>query len=237
MGLCFLWESKFYMEVGRWLLEEAPGEGLSSIFNSRWRLLEWKPSNLSLTEKNQYEAIRLPIFKGTVVREFLKGLIKDEDAGGLVTGNREDPGNLDKIGRWLRDLLEKAPTLREELGTAFRKPEAAEGKSTAKNTYETVLYSLLSRDEIGRSADFYGVLVTRSRRFRVVEPGKEWIVVLASLQAGGPREQTLLSDLRASLSELCIGVSRDTLILELERAGLSRSAHDADDAIIVNSGF
>ena len=47
----------------------------------------------------------------------------------------------------------------------------------------------------------------------------------------------LAGEVKESLAELGLAPSRDTLVHELERAGLSRSSHDADDGIEVAAGF
>lgn len=233
LGLGFLWESRFYSELGRWLLDSETEEGLDSIFQTRWDLLYWLPATSGLSTRDQFRRIKGVVYRGTVVRAFLKTLIEDEDVGEV----KDKKHDLVEIGKWLKEKCEPGTDRYRELEASYQDPESADGARTANNTFETILYNLNSRQDFGRGADFYGFLVTRSRRFRVVEPGKEWIVVIASLLAKKPKGNTLLRDLRQELSELCLEVGRDTLIEELERAGLTRSAHDADDAIIVQSGF
>ena len=110
-------------------------------------------------------------------------------------------------------------------------------KPSAKNTLETVRYLLLCRQVHGEDADFYGLLARHGRRWAVVEPGPEWIVVFASLSAKQPGGWANLRQLKDSLKELGLSPSRETVVQELERAGLSRSSHDADDGIDVAAGF
>ena len=145
---------------------------------------------------------------------------------------RSAPDGFNEISGWLSSLMneDKTTELTERLS------DPTETRSM-KNMLETIRYLLVSRNEIGRQADFYGLLATRSRRFLVVEPGEEWIVVLSGLSSKEPGAHGILRDLRAGLRDLGIEAQRTTVIQELERAGLARSSHDADDAILIWAGF
>ena len=60
---------------------------------------------------------------------------------------------------------------------------------------------------------------------------------MASLAARRPGHFTSLRAIRQQLRLLGISAPREILVNELERAGLARSSHDADDAIVVQPGF
>ena len=106
---------------------------------------------------------------------------------------------------------------------------------SAKNTWETMRYSLLDRTKSG--ADDLYALLRPAGRYTWVEPGQEWLVTIASLQASGPGELSRLTDLEQALSALGIEVSQQTLVERLEGFGLARSSHDADDALEIMTGF
>ena len=235
ISLAFLWECRFYRNLGRILLkDEIDGpEARDSLLSGAGPLLEWHEPGTSLTVKDQGPTIRTTIRDGTSIRTYLR---EDSDLLERLGGNASD------IARWqsiegfgefitaLHGLVDE--DARNEIAGRF-----GQQPSAAKNTIETVQYSLLSRKESGRQADFYGVLARRSRRFVVVEPGEEWIVVIASMCARQPGGTAVLKAVRSALRDLGIGVDRQTLVGELERAGLTASSHDADDAIEVWAGF
>ena len=64
-----------------------------------------------------------------------------------------------------------------------------------------------------------------------MEPAQEWFVVIASMQAKGIGEVTRVADISAALNALGITAAYGTIVSELERVGLARSSHDADDAV------
>lgn len=117
---------------------------------------------------------------------------------------------------------------------AYRNPRLA-----PKTLREFVRYLLLARasnDAAPDEGDFY--YLARGDRKRVwVEPGPEWLVVMASLAANVPGGQCTLRDVLAELRDLGLRVDRATLVALLEGAGLTQDSPDADDAIIVSSGF
>jgi hypothetical protein len=112
-------------------------------------------------------------------------------------------------------------------------------KNAPKTMREFVRYLLLARaadDADADEADLY--YLARSRgRYTWVEPGPEWIVVVASLAAGKPGQQCTLGDVARRLARLGIVLDRATLVHLLEEAGLTQDSPDADEALVVNSGF
>jgi hypothetical protein len=195
--------------------------------------LDWHQEDLALTVRDENSGIKNSINDGYAVRTLLQN---DSDILERVSGDPADvenwttPQGFDACIRRIHGVLTDAD--KERISACFRQTS-----SGAKNTIETVQYSLGIRQETGKHADFYGLLARRSRRFLVVQPGEEWIVVVASMCAGVPGGRTILRNVRKSIAELGIGVSREVLIGELERAGLTTSSHDADDAIEVWAGF
>ncbi|MBW3596585.1 MAG: hypothetical protein KY475_04835 [Planctomycetes bacterium] len=111
--------------------------------------------------------------------------------------------------------------------------------SMANNQKEFVRYLLVPRssdDDSVDQADFYSLARTNSRHiwFR---PGPEWLVVVTSLLCTGPGGFCTLGDLTRDLGSLGMRVERSVLVGMLEEAGLSTDSPDADDALVIRSGF
>ena len=72
----------------------------------------------------------------------------------------------------------------------------------------------------------------------MVQPGKEWLVVLSSLEAEGRDLDTVrLADVTQTFEQLGLIWDFKTLIRELEVLGLALSSSDADNAIEVARAF
>ena len=109
----------------------------------------------------------------------------------------------------------------------------------ANNQKEFVKYLLLARssdDDSVDQADFYYLACTNSKHawFR---PGPEWLVVVASLLCVQPGGQCTLGELTADLACLGVRVERSVLVGLLEEAGVTTDSPDADNALIIRSGF
>ena len=235
ISAAYLWESRFYRDLGKLLLSESisEGEARSKLIDHAGPLLEWYEPNLRLTVRDQNSVIRTIINDGYTVRSLLQDnpdVLERVDSEELELDDWQTIDGFDRVIRAIHRNLTGAD--RDSIAACFER-----ASSGAKNTVETVQYSLGIRQETGKHADFYGLIARRSRRFLVVEPGEEWIVVIASMCAAQPSGRTVLRTVRQSLAQLGISVSRDVLVGELERAGLTTSSHDADDAIEVWAGF
>jgi hypothetical protein len=117
---------------------------------------------------------------------------------------------------------------------AYRDPRQA-----PKTLREFVRYLLLARssnDAASDEADFY-YLARSDRRRTWIEPGPEWVVVVASLAAGEPAGRCTLSKVAREVRQLGVQVDRTTLVSLLEGVGLTQDSPDADEAVVVNSGF
>jgi hypothetical protein len=107
---------------------------------------------------------------------------------------------------------------------------------SAVNTWEAVKYALLTRDASGPFADYYGLLRS-SGRFLTVQPGTEWMAVVASLAGDGPGKTSDVATLMLSLQELGLRPEAGDLIQLLEKAGLARGSADADRGVVIESAF
>ncbi len=235
ISMAFLWESRFYQTLGKLLLAESlePIDASRMLLHNSRPLLDWHEPELAITVRDQNSGIISSIRDGYSVRSFLDN---ESDVLDRLDGSLEDIErwqSADGFGEFI-SMIHRAlsESDKKQLEGCFQRTPGG-----ANNTIETVQYSLGTRQETGKHADFYGLLARRSRRFLVVQPGEEWIVVIASMCAKLPGDRTVLRNVRKSLSQLGIGVSREILVSELERAGLTSSSHDADDAIEVWAGF
>lgn len=230
VALTFLWEARFFQHLGRFLLSPT-GESVSGTISRQMTLLRWRSAGLPITVRDENSRLIQTVLDGTRVRitldEILSTHVNDR------AGDWHSKDGLDDFARWFASDPVRYKDFRSRVSACY-----GGGKfPPANNSLETIRYLLLARSESGQQADFYGLLRRRSSRFLVVSPGEEWIVVAASLAAGSPGARCTLGALRSSLASLGIYAERDEVITELERAGLSRSSHDADDAIVVWSGF
>jgi hypothetical protein len=110
---------------------------------------------------------------------------------------------------------------------------------TANNQKEFVRYLLLPRssdDDAVDQADFYYLARTNSRHVWF-HPGPEWLVVLTSLIGQNPGGQCTLGMVVEDLACLGIRAERSVLVGLLEEAGLTTDSPDADNALVIHSGF
>jgi hypothetical protein len=110
---------------------------------------------------------------------------------------------------------------------------------TANNQKEFVRYLLLPRssdDDAVDQADFYYLARTNSRHVWF-HPGPEWLVVLTSLLGQNPGGQCTLGMVIDDLASLGLRAERSVLVGLLEEAGLTTDSPDADNALVIHSGF
>ncbi|KQQ93800.1 hypothetical protein ASF62_06280 [Leifsonia sp. Leaf325] len=102
--------------------------------------------------------------------------------------------------------------------------------------WEAIRYALRTRDAAGPFADYFGVL-RQSGRYLTVEPGTEWIAVVASLACEKPGGSTDVATVIQALEEMGLRPELADLVALLERAGLARGSADADQGVVVESAF
>src|SRR5690606_210126 len=95
------------------------------------------------------------------------------------------------------------------------------------NVWEAIRYALKTREHSGRFADHFGLLEQRGR-WLFISPGAEWIVVIASLAAGGPGGVTDAKTVMTKLHQMGLRPELRDLVILLEAAGLARGSADAD---------
>ncbi|HEY8616293.1 hypothetical protein [Phenylobacterium sp.] len=114
--------------------------------------------------------------------------------------------------------------------------------SDGKNLHEFIRHLLRPLEDrsdetgFGDRADLYGLLRT-STAGTWFEPGPEWLVPVTSLLARRPGGDTTLNLVRQDLARLGLDCERDVLVGLLEASGLTTDSPDADDGLVVRSGF
>lgn len=197
------------------------------------RLLTWddrlKPSSADVGPM-----IRDLSNKGSACQDLLGRLVQADEDFPRPAGFDEDPNGLVEWLRAARARLEAGP---DRSGLENLMAEVVGGKppASAKNVRETIQYSLGARAGLDK-ADLYRFAVRRGRYF-CVDPGQEWIVVVASLAAGRPGATARMHELESALRRLGINAAGTTLVRRLETYGLCLSSHDADAALEIQPAF
>lgn len=221
LGMGFLWEAAWYETIARKLLRgETPASGqdlVEWLTSEVGEVLPWKSSRSMTSVRDVAPVLSWRIHRGDKIRRLLTDELKGHPEGeNLAQG-------------WKR--LESNGELRSDLTVALSSKEKG-----ANNAWEAVKYALLTRDATGPSADYYGLLRPNGR-YMTVDPGTEWIAVVASLACGAPGQESNVRDVMDSLAELGMQPELNDLVALLERAGLARGSADADQAVIVQSAF
>lgn len=217
MAFGFLFESRWYEAVGRSALIES--DVTEPTFNMDTPLLPWAGSRLPVSSRNVKPEIRRMVGSGVLVRGVLAEHFGSDFAS--VELNRA----LEECQRdqQLRDRVREAMSGRSWPGSC-------------KNMYETILYSLQQRDS-SSEIDYYGLLRRHGNRFSVIQPGTEWIAVVASLACDAPGGETNVGKILSSLSSLGLRPELMEVVKTLEAAGLAQGSADADHGVRVRSAY
>lgn len=228
----YLWEAEFYERMYQRVVERHGGnaqgparERLIGFLRGQFTLAVVHPRELPPSQKRMWGALGSNVAEGYAFRNRLIDMFDDP----TTEPARQDPVNA--IPQWLDAL----PLGRlEELAAPL--PVTA---STANNTKEFIKYLMLQRsadDDSSDQADLYYLARSQHNHFWV-ELGPEWLVVETALLAGRPGRSCTLRLLLEDLSLLGLSIDRSTLVSMLEDTGLSADSPDADDALVIESGF
>lgn len=230
LAFSYLWEAEFFCRLHERIIERARPAGtpnrLRSMFIEGAPLAVFEPAFVPTAQKNAWPSISQLLARGYEARKRFHDLL--EDSPSQLT-HQALP---DAIEAWVQGLSQ-ADLLR---AAAPLEPQPR----TANNQKEFVRYLLLARtsdDDVVDQADFYYLARTNSRRHVWCHPGPEWLVVVTSLLCDKPGGQATLGTLLNDLAALGLRVDRSVLIALLEEAGLSTDSPDADDALVIRSGF
>ncbi|MFP3578737.1 hypothetical protein SB659_04015 [Arthrobacter sp. SIMBA_036] len=218
MGLGFLWEYSWYEALGSVIVRDSVPDTFEELRGMVRSPLPWQSSRSSISVRDVGATIKGRISRGERVRRSLKERIKEvEGDKNAIEFLRSSAANSD-----FRQFLAAEITDKKEAG---------------KLVWETVKYGLQVREASGPFTDYYGILKTRGRRYLVIDPGTEWIAVVASLACGAPGTQCNVGDVLRDLTILGMRPELGDLVSLLERAGMARGSADADHAVIVESAF
>jgi len=235
LGMCYLWESNFYKKLGTQLIRghtTSPSDAASFILSSNDPLINWIGPEFPISIRDNNSKIIKLVGTGLGVRGVLSSWISS--LGDNVF--KRDYKSFDGLSHWIEDAR---PLINSELQREIELQYNTKSNPprSINNTRELIEYSLMNRGQYGKNADFYNLLSRKSNRFLVVDPGGEWVVLMSSLAAKLPGNPTTLAILKDSFSKLGIHFNREQLVKELEKSGLSKSSHDADEALEIKPSY
>ncbi|KSU65992.1 hypothetical protein [Arthrobacter sp. NIO-1057] len=213
----FLWEATWYVKLAK------------SVVSGD--LLTWQESIKSVGEILPWRSMR----SSTSVRDIAAHLSWTVHQGAVV---REQLSNWDKSGIFEDLSFDDALAMMhsdEEYRTPLKQALSNRQKNT-RNIQEAIRYTLKTRDRVGETADYYGLLRS-SGRYLTVDPGTEWITVVASLTCRRPGTEANVGDLMENLQLLGLYPELADVVDLLERAGLARGSADADQGVRIQSAF
>ena len=234
LGTCYLFEMHFYYQL---ILQTAASDveplEISPTIMRKWKeSLTWNQKD-SVSNRDIASKVKSICARGMACRLLLVEWSLEENS---CPSPLDYVGDTEGIKSWAtatRAWLSQRPNYEQEIGLAI----SASLSRSANNTYELVIYTLLDRGQSSDYEDLYALFRKRGSRYTMVEPGREWFPVMASLCSGGPGRSCRVADLILALESIGVDSDYGTIIAELERGGLARSSNDADDAIIVASAF
>lgn len=211
MGLAFgfLWEAERYRSVLQGILSNRSLADALEL--AQPELLPWPAAYLPPTSRSVRPAMRRRIDEGGRLRNVMA---RWATAQGGPSG----------VG-WVTNsqFVDEAKAALSE----------SSRPSSLKNVYETVFYALVRRDQ----SDHYGLLVPRGTNVTLLEPGTEWVAMVAGLAASSPGASTHVGRIVEELARLGLRPPVSELVRLLESAGLARGSADADHGVRVASAF
>lgn len=221
-GFGFLWEFRFYERLAEKIVG-IRSDGFDKVFEVVGRnadLIPWVSQHEQVSVRDISNQLRLRIDRGSRSAKVIEKWVRENKESELISRD-------DSLSNWFGEDT----NLQNQLFEALSKRD-----NSAKGEWESIKYSISIREKTGPFADHYGLLSQRGR-YLLVEPGTEWIAVIASLSASGPGQKTTLGDVRRSLNELGLNPDLQELLRLLELSGLARGSADADQAVEVESAF
>lgn len=217
IGFAFLWEAHWYLAVGRMLLDRDASE-LPSVPTD---MIRWAVTAGDEGQRNVASELKSVVERGNGVRNIL------------------GPVFLDMGGRPVREVREwiNSPARDEVQESLSQAIQVRHGNRKSNNVWEAVRYSLQYREVNGPNADHYGLLRSVNNRSLYLDPGTEFLAMVASLAVGRPGQEGNLGQVRESLTQLGIRPRQGDLVARLELAGLAHGSADADEGVAVKSAF
>ena len=231
LAFSYLWEAEFYCRLHERVAIRAsivPGTATNrvrTLLANGVPLATIEPPAVPASQKGIWPATAELIARGWKARS----LIFEE----IAQGEQAPAGNglVEVLENWVAGL---ASARLAAIGTPLQTTPRM-----ANNQKEFVKYLLLPRssdDDSVDQADFYYLACTSSKH-AWFQPGPEWLVVITSLLCGQPGGQCTLGELMADMACLGVRVERSVLVGLLEESGLTTDSPDADNALVIRSGF
>jgi hypothetical protein len=232
LAFSYLWEAEFFCRLHDCLVArlrsdavEPPLQRLRTLLIGGAVLGALEPSTVPASEKGIWPSTSELLARGYEARRQVLDVL------GADNDRPKGASFLECIEKWISSL-----------SNVQLEPVAAPLQihaRTANNQKEFVRYLLLPRssdDDAVDQADFYYLAKTNSRHVWL-QPGPEWLVVISSLLGRKPGGQCTLGAVIEDLASLGIRAERSVLVELLEDAGLTTDSPDADNALIIHSGF
>lgn len=233
LAFSYLWEAEFFSRLHESVAARQNSQTgqtggvnrIRALLNEGAILASFEPPSVPASQKGIWPATAELLARGYVARKrFFEAL--DGDTVGPAGGELSI-----KLENWVNGLSSQQLTL---LATPLQTQ-----RRTANNQKEFVRYLILPRssnDDSVDQADFY-YLARSNTRHLWFHPGPEWLVVVTSLLCASPGGQCTLGALTDDLASLGVRIERSILVGLLEEAGLSTDSPDADNALVIRSGF
>jgi hypothetical protein len=231
LAFSYLWEAEFYCRLHeRVALRRSGGAGgspnrLETLLLQGTPLAIIEPASIPPSQKEMWPATAELIARGWKARDLILEHVKLPDPP-------EGASLFEKLDEWVSSLQQDEY---DEIGVPLQTTPRM-----ANNQKEFVKYLLLPRasdDDAVDQADFYFLAQTNRSGHAWFRPGPEWLVVVTGLLCGSPGCATTLGQLLDDLACLGIRAERSVLLDLLEEAGLSNDSPDADNALVIRSGF
>lgn len=232
LAFSYLWEAEFFCRLQEAVsIRGQSSAALPAIHRIRTFLTDgavlgvFEPSTVPASEKAIWPSTSELLARGYEARRRIYDLLDGDSNTPIGTTT------LEILNTWIAGLNDaQVEQIAAPLQTQPR---------TANNQKEFVRYLLLPRssdDDAVDQADFYYLARTNSRHVWF-HPGPEWLVVLTSLIGQNPGGQCTLGMVVEDLACLGIRAERSVLVGLLEEAGLTTDSPDADNALVIHSGF
>lgn len=230
LAFSYVWEAELMCRIHEGIVAKhkavSARHSFRAMFAHPTTLAVLEPASVPASQKDMWPPMAALLARGHVARGRIWEVVEEELAA--PTGNTI----ADKIESWINTLQ---PAVLADLAAPLEIDD-----STANTLKEFVRYLLLARatdEDSGDQGDFYYLCRTNSKRNVWYSPGPEWLVVVVSILCRKPRHRTTLGVLIQDLSRLGIRADRSQYVAMLEEAGLSSDSPDADDALVIASGF
>ncbi len=219
-GMGYLWEAAWYENIGR-ALQDSTDRSWEALIDRMEATLPWAPSSAGFSVRDVRSRLAWRTRRSKGLRDSIRSWLKANDA------NHEPLG--DVLGEMAGD---------EAFVIELQGALSSNAKSSAtENLWEAVQYALKIREDSGEFADYFGLLRIHGRRWATLDPGTEWMAVMASLSCGEPGSECDLGQVVESLRDVGLRPQLPDLVALLERAGLARGSADADLGLRVGSAY